>query len=32
LGRNGRKYIEENHRWGEIAAHLEEVYHGVLPN
>jgi polysaccharide biosynthesis protein PslH len=30
LGSNGRKYVEENHCWGEITAHLEEVYHGVV--
>jgi glycosyltransferase involved in cell wall biosynthesis len=32
LGLNGRKYVEANHRWADIAAHLEEVYHGVLPD
>ena len=32
LGRNGRKYVEDHHSWGEITAHLEEVYYGVIPN
>jgi glycosyltransferase involved in cell wall biosynthesis len=30
LGLNGRKYVEENHCWDEIAAHLEEVYYGII--
>lgn len=32
LGRNGRKYVEENHSWDAITANLEEVYHGIIPN
>jgi glycosyltransferase involved in cell wall biosynthesis len=32
LGRRGRKYVEKNHRWADIAAHLEEVYHGIIPD
>ncbi len=32
LGRNGRKYVEENHCWDAITANLEEVYHGTIPN
>ncbi len=32
LGRNGRKFVEENHCWDEIIAYLEEVYHGTIPN
>ena len=32
LGRNGRKYVEDHHCWGEITAHLEEVYYGIIPN
>lgn len=31
LGRNGRKYVEDNHCWNDITAHLEEVYYGILP-
>jgi sugar transferase (PEP-CTERM/EpsH1 system associated) len=30
LGLNGRKYVEKNHCWDEITAHLEEVYYGVI--
>jgi len=30
LGWNGRKYVEENHSWNEITAHLEEVYYGAF--
>jgi polysaccharide biosynthesis protein PslH len=30
LGLNGRKYVEKNHHWDEITAHLEEVYYGVI--
>lgn len=30
LGLRGRKYVEENHRWADIAEKLEEVYYGVL--
>jgi len=30
LGLNGRKYVEKNHCWDEISAHLEEVYYGVV--
>ncbi len=30
LGRNGRRYVEQNHCWDEITAHLEEVYYGVI--
>ena len=32
MGRNGKAYIEKNHRWEDIAARLEEVYCGALQN
>ena len=29
VGQSGRKYVEENHHWGSIAAQLEGIYHEV---
>ena len=30
LGEAGRAYVERNHDWNNIAAYLEEIYHGVI--
>ena len=29
IGQSGRKYVEEHHHWGSIAAQLEGIYHEV---
>ena len=32
VGMAGRRYVEENHRWQNIAARLEEIYDGIIGN
>jgi len=30
IGEAGKAYVEKNHHWGNIAASLERIYHGVV--